>query len=279
MGSLKYRIIAFDLDGTLLTTDKRVSAANAEALRRAAEAGAYIVPATGRILKGIPAEILAFPFLRYAVTVNGAMAEDLQEGTILYHAGIDRGRALEILSFLDTEDVIYDSYMNGWGKMTRSHYEKAEAYAPDEHFLKMIRTLRTPVDDLKEYIRTSGEPIEKVQFFARNPAERDRIMAEVGKRFPEMCLTYSSVQNLEINSREATKGNALMALAKHLGIPAEEVMAIGDSTNDLSMIRAAGCGVVMGNGLPEVLKEADYVTAGNDEDGVAKAVLFLNGLE
>ena len=58
MGSLKYRIIAFDLDGTLLTTDKRVSAANAEALRRAAEAGAYIVPATGRILKGIPAEIL-----------------------------------------------------------------------------------------------------------------------------------------------------------------------------------------------------------------------------
>lgn len=275
MDRMKYRIIALDLDGTLLTTDKRITEANMEALRRAAEAGAYIVPATGRILKGLPAELLAAPFLRYAITVNGAMAEDVKEGRVLHHAGIDRGRALEILSFLDTEDVVYDCYMNGWGKMTRTHYEKADLYAPDEHFLKMIRTLRTPVDDLKEYIRKSGEPIEKVQFFARNPAERDRIMAEVGKRFPEMSLTYSAAQNLEINSPEATKGNALMALARHLGVPAEEVMAIGDSVNDLSMIRAAGCGVVMGNGLPQVLAEADYVTAGNDEDGVAKAILHF----
>lgn len=77
---MNYRLIAFDLDGTLLDSEKRIPAENIAALRRAAEKGAYIVPATGRILGGIPEELSALPFIRYYVCINGAAVMDAQTG-------------------------------------------------------------------------------------------------------------------------------------------------------------------------------------------------------
>ena len=110
-----------------------------------------------------------------------------------------------------------------------------------------------------------------------NPgADMERFRREIGKNYEMIDRGHGFWENVPLGFSKATAINVIL---EKLGIPWENTYAIGDSTNDLSMIRAAGCGVVMGNGLPEVLKEADYVTAGNDEDGVAKAVLFLNGLE
>ena len=123
---MNYRLIAFDLDGTLLDSEKRIPAENIAALRRAAEKGAYIVPATGRILGGIPEELSALPFIRYYVCINGAAVMDAQTGEALYRAEIALDTALRFYEYMDTLPVIYDCYQDGRGWMTRGMYDRAE---------------------------------------------------------------------------------------------------------------------------------------------------------
>ena len=108
-------------------------------------------------------------------------------------------------------------------------------------------------------------------------AERETARAEIAAAFPEILVTSSFRNNLELNAANADKGRALLALAQHLGIPAADTIAFGDSSNDLRMLRAAGTSVAMGNAVSEVRAVCDYVTEANDRDGVA-AFLYAHVL-
>lgn len=109
------KLILLDLDGTLLTSDKKISPANYAALERAHEKGVHIVPSTGRFFDGIPQVVRDLPFVRYAITVNGAQIYDRAEEKILYRAEIQPVDAERIYDRLDTLPVIYDCFMGGWG--------------------------------------------------------------------------------------------------------------------------------------------------------------------
>ena len=100
-----YKLIALDLDGTLLNSDKHLSAENADALQLAADSGAQIVPTTGRFFGGMPQVIRELPYLRYAITVNGAQVQDIRTGRSIYRAEIPLPRALAIMEYLDTPMV------------------------------------------------------------------------------------------------------------------------------------------------------------------------------
>ena len=108
-------IVALDLDGTLLDSQKRLSAANRAALERAAAEGVQIVPTTGRFFGMMPAVVRDLPFVRYAITVNGAEVYDRVEDKVIAREEIPRLKAVEIMELLDGYDVIYDCYRNGWG--------------------------------------------------------------------------------------------------------------------------------------------------------------------
>lgn len=171
--------------------------------------------------------------------------------------------------------MIYDCYQDNQGWMTASMWENAEAYAPSPFYLQHIRTLRRPVPDLKEHIRRSGTSLQKIQAFCRTTETQREVIGRTAERFPQLAVSTSVARNVEINDGRANKGAALTALAERLGIPMGKVAAFGDGTNDLSMIRAAGMGVAMGNAAEEVKAAADRVTAGNGEDGVGIAVETL----
>lgn len=265
----KYQLIALDLDGTLLDSGKQLSAKNAAALRRAAESGAQIVPTTGRFFDGMPPVIRELPYLRYAITINGAQVLDVGSGKTLYRAEIPLPRALEILDYLDTLPVIYDCYCGSWGWITRAMQEAAPAFIANEHSLRMVQELRTPVDELKAYLRARGDDVQKIQLFLQDVSQRPAVMAELERRFPGTVASTSLPNNIEINTAAANKGSAVRALAAHLAIPMEETISFGDGSNDLSMIRACGLGVAMANACPAVLAAADRVTASCDESGVA----------
>ena len=272
------RIIALDLDGTLLDSQKRLSAENRAALEAAAAKGVHIVPTTGRFFGMMPEAVRELPFVRYAITVNGAQVYDRATDTAIVREEIPLARALEIMRILDRHDVIYDCYRLNWGWMSAALQEKAEAYATDVHYLKMIREFRRPVPDLKAHLQeTAAEgDVQKVMLFTRNTPdgkdEADAIRAEVSAAFPEIKITASTWNNLEFNIASANKGNSLRRFAEHLGFTLENCMALGDGLNDLSMIELAGLGVAMANAHPRVLEAADHVTASNDEDGVARAI-------
>ena len=273
------KLIAFDLDGTLLDRQKNIPETNLRALKAAAEAGVLLVPATGRIYTGIPEQIRTLPGARYFITINGAYAYDAVEDRNLYSSELSVDLCLRLIRYMDTLPVIYDCYQDNWGYITRSMFQRAGDFIPDPGIMKMMRELRTPVDNLAETLRQKGRPVQKMQMHFQDLAERDRQLKLVAELFPETAVSYSLPWNIEINSAGATKGQALKALCQALGIDLRDTLAFGDGTNDLDMIRTAGIGVAMGNGAEEVKAAADWIAPYNDDAGVAAGIYRFMDLD
>lgn len=267
------KLIALDLDGTLLNSDKLLTPRNRAALTAASDAGILIVPATGRFYRGMPEAIRALPFVRYVITINGAQVFDAQTGESIYSAEIPTEEALAFFAYLDTLPVIYDCYVNGWGYITASMQGKAAEYISNIHSLQMVRELRSGVPELKAYLREGGHCPQKMQVFTKNDVPyRDALLQTLTERFPQFAISTSLPNNIEVNSRDADKGRALLGLAARLGLSRAQTMAFGDGLNDLAMIQAAGIGVAMANGHPKVKAVADMLAEDCDADGVARVV-------
>ena len=270
-------IIALDLDGTLLNSSKELSAGNFAALKAAAEAGWAVVPTTGRFYGGMPDVIRQLPFVHYAITINGACVLDLKTGQQLYRAEMPWQRARDIMSWLDDKPVLYDCYMDNAAFMTAALKEQVDDVIDDPRIRKMYHDLRQPVPELKAFVAEycgsrPGMDVQKIQFFTRDMELRARLLTEIPQVFPGILATSSSPQNIELNQDTANKGDALLALAKHLQLDPAQTLAFGDGLNDVSMLRAAGTGIAMDNAEDAVKEAADWVTASCDEDGVAAGI-------
>lgn len=272
------KLIALDLDGTLLTTDKKLTEENWTALQAAADAGIEIVPATGRYYDVIPEPIRTLPFIHYAITINGAQIYDIRDRRVLARAELPWETAVNIMEYFDGIPVIYDCYQDNRGWITAALQEKAPRFAKSEPVLEMIQKFRTPVPELKAHLRERGRPVQKVMAFFDDNALRLQAKKDLAEAFPETSITSSVENNLEINAGAANKGTALKTLAEALGIPMEQTMAFGDDLNDASMLRAAGIGVAMGNASPEAIRAADLQTTTCDDSGVAAAIRRILGL-
>ena len=180
--------------------------------------------------------------------------------------------ALRVLEYLDGFPVIYDCYQDNWGWMTRSMQETAAAFIPFEHALRMVRELRTPIDELKAYLREQNRGVQKLQLFTPDDALRRQLLKDLTERFGTLSVSTAMPCNIEINDAHANKGEAIASLTAYLGLPMAATMAIGDGLNDRSMIKMAGIGVAMANACPEILAIAGEITASCDEDGAALAI-------
>lgn len=266
---MNIRLIAFDLDGTLLNSAKTISPRTRAVLERAAAKGALLVPATGRVHENIPEEVLSLPATRYIIAINGAEVYDTEKKEILYRAELGKEESLQVFRYMDGVPAIYGWYQDGLGWMPRSFYEHLEDYSYAPWLLENMKKVYTPVDSLEEALgKLEGGP-QKLQLYFHDLEARKKYLDEIPRRYPQYAISSSLENNIEINAALATKGEALAFLCRHLGLKQDESIAFGDGTNDISMIRQAGTGVAMGNAAPEVLAAADQVTSANDEDGLA----------
>ena len=268
----KIGIIALDLDGTLLNSNKELSAGNLAALQRAANAGIEIVPTTGRFYGGMPEVIRELPFVRYVITVNGAEVADLKTGEVIYKAEIPWQQAVDIMTLLDEYPVIYDCYQDNAAWMTAEQKKDIDRIVASPHYRQMLHSLRQPVPELKAVLTERKRGVQKVQLFTDQPELWTKMMKELPERFENLCVSSSVSDNVEINQTHANKGEALRALADHLGLSHEATLAFGDGLNDLSMLRDAGIGVAMENACDEAKEIADWITLSCDEDGVAHGI-------
>ena len=279
------KLLAVDMDGTCLDRKSRITDGTIRTLRDAAAAGITVVPATGRSMACIPHRLAAGTIrkniagygkisedardnqglFRYVITSNGAQVTDIVEKRKLFREMIPKEAALALLKQCRKIRLGVTSHMNneyllqGRILVLLGHL----VYGRDAGAVRWVR-------DMSETVRTSGYEVEELQFYFMSPSARNEIRSVLAG-FPELSAAYTRLY-VEVFASGASKGNALQALADHLGIRKEETACIGDGENDLSMFRAAGLKIAMGNAVPELKKAADIITGTNDRDGAAEAV-------
>lgn len=265
------KLIALDLDGTLLTTDKKLTDYSRRVLTKAIEQGCEVVVSSGRPISAIPKELVEFPGMRYMVTANGARIVDLKEKKTLYENLLPVETAAKVLDVLAQYDDIYEIFVDGIGYTKAEGMARLEEYFSNPAMREYMMETRIPVEDVKATLYKYNKPLDKVQgiFLSR---EEKKPAAKQLAEIPGLEVTGAFGFNHEINAAGTSKGLALKVLGELIGIATEEMMACGDGMNDYDMLQTVGLSVAMANGHPEVKEMADYVTETNDENGVAKAI-------
>ena len=198
-------------------------------------------------------------------------------GKALRELYIPRGTALAAYDALAAFDCMTDLFQDGQGYTTPANRAASYRFVPD-NLRDYVLNTRTVLPDLRAFIASQERGIEKLTIFFLDEDERRRAWVEVAALGVD--VVSSLPLNMEINAAGVDKGAGLLALAEQLGLPASALMACGDGGNDTAMVAAAGLGVAMANAFPEVKAAAHYITASNNEDGVARAVeTFVLGKE
>ncbi len=266
------KLLAFDLDGTILLDHTTIPEKNMSALKKAHEKGIIIVPTTGRIKSFIPKFITDIEFIKYAVTSNGGGVYNIRTDECIYESLIDADKALEVLNVIEEHDLFTEYYVNGEAYAYNIDVDSAiiKHQMPEKKRLFISKDYRR-FDDTREFLNQKKYQFQKINLSFVPENIRTYIKKEVDK-LGGLCVTTSLGDNWEINHMNATKGEGVRALCEYLGITKDEVMTIGDNDNDLSMIKWATHSVAMGNGIDEVKSAAKYITDNCEDCGFATAV-------
>lgn len=235
-----FKLIALDMDGTLLNEEGKIPEENRRAIEEAQAKGVYVVLSTGRSIMTCREFAESLKLSSYLVTVNGSEIWDCS------------GNLLE-------RTILDASHIEMMWKLKNTHNARFWAVTSD----KVWR------EEFPEDIST--HQWLKFGFDFDEDEVREAVLAELSKN-AELEITNSSPTNIEVNAIGINKAKALLTVCDKLGISMDEVIAMGDSLNDIAMIKEAGCGVAMGNAQPIVKETADWVTGTNAEDGVAQAI-------
>ncbi len=271
------RLLAFDLDGTALEKNAVLPKRNREALLEAHRRGAILVPATGRMRGFIPRCITELP-VEYAITSNGGVVYDMAANKPIIDNLIDNKTAIAVQDILDGFDVYLEYYTGGEAitktgmpERSRTHYGM-----PEVKWTFVDSKGYTFTADFGKMLRETGLCPEKINLPYLKKAERSSIWEKLSG-IDGLRLTSSVQDNIEINSAAAHKGGALRELCEMLDIHMEQVMALGDNGNDVTMLEAAGISAAMEDGSGEAKKAAGMVTARHDDNGLAEAVCKVFG--
>lgn len=268
---MEYKLVAIDLDDTLLGNDLKISEKNKEFLQKAIDKGLLVTIATGRMFCSAQPFVTELNLNVPVITYQGALIKNSVTGETLLEWLLPMKYAQKIVEFCKKEDLhlqafIEDSY----------YYNEENKYSCYYHEHSGIKGY--PIGDLGKFLKK-----EPVKMIIINEPERINKLKDIFNEMlgGEVQITISKPSYLEFTHIEATKGKAIEHLCSMYDIEKSEVIAIGDSYNDISMIEYAGLGVAMDNS-PDIVKSvADFVTKSNDEDGVAFVIdkfLFGGGI-
>ncbi len=263
-----YKIIACDLDETLLSDDTHVCARNRQAILKAQKLGVKFVPTTGRGYTSVAETLkeigLANLANEYVISFNGACVTENKKNRVLLFNGLDfkladylyqLGLNKNVCIHVYTQDMLYVYHIN----------DDERKYLTGRHQFKIINE--------PDLTFLKGQAIAKVLFENIDQAYLHKIASNLGKVSENLDISYSSNRYLEFNQKGVNKGAGLLWLAHKLGVKPEETMAIGDNFNDLAMLKAAGLGVGVANTNPAMKKDCDFITqANNNEGGVGEAI-------
>ncbi|WP_053018664.1 Cof-type HAD-IIB family hydrolase [Staphylococcus haemolyticus] len=281
------KLIATDMDGTLLNAAHEISKENVDAIKFAQSQGITVAIATGRAFYEANTPVAETDLSVPYIFLNGAEVRD-ESFNIMNTSNLNHELVERIKSILDKDDVYYQIYTNR-GIYTEDPTKDLDIYldiakqAGQEADVEKIKqgiqkridngTLKV-VNSYEEIEDIPGELIMKVLAFNPDLEKINAIGAELSA-IPSLAISSSSRGNLEITHSDAQKGIALESIANQLNIDLKDVMALGDNLNDVSMLERVGYPVAVENAMPEVKAVAKYVTDTNENSGVGKAIMKL----
>ncbi|MFI3324820.1 MAG: Cof-type HAD-IIB family hydrolase [Clostridia bacterium] len=270
---MNVKLIAFDLDGTVLLNHRNIPEENIKAMKYAHEKGVYVVPATGRIASFLPSQLLNVDFIEYALTCNGGSIDNIKTKQCVHGAYINGAIARKVNEVLKKYNLYIEYYVKGGIPYTKTITpERAMIeYGLPEQKRYFLSKDYIYFNDIEEFLADDLREYEKINVTFIPEYAREDIRNGL-KQIPEIITSSSLPDNLEINSVTSGKGNSLIALCDYLNIDIKNAMAIGDGENDLPMLKVAGISVAMGNSCEKALKTAKYKTTDCDDCGFAKAV-------
>lgn len=267
---MKYKLIFSDFDGTLLRSDGTIGKKSADAIRDYVRRGGNFVVCTGRMNSGINEKWCRYlgidgeriPFVGF----QGAYIES-RDGETLYTDFLSPDSVIKIIGKAEELGLHVHTYDPHRVYIGRADYIIRE-------YERVTGAPFTEVGDLADFVRSNRElGYPKVMVVVSPDADIEGIKAEFASLALENVDSYmSSPIFLEFVSRTAGKGNAVRKVASLLGADMSEVIAVGDNQNDLSMIKAAGLGVAVGNALPCLIEAADFVARDHDDDPIAEII-------
>lgn len=277
---MKIKLIALDLDGTLLDSNGEISNKTCDTIKEAIKRGIEIVPATGRNIGLISEEIKAIDGIRYAITSNGAAVVDLREGRVIFSNFINLDILKRIIDLIKNYPIVIEFYADGHAYVDRDIFDNPEKYDLNENQIHLMSYNHILIENIFGLIDESTDInwikcVEKINIPFLNEDIKKKVLKSLSNEFHELKITSSGKDNLEINISSANKGNGLEKLVNILGIRLEEVAAIGDNNNDIEMIEKSGFGIAMGNAIDEMKNKACYITLDNDRNGASEAIIKI----
>ena len=266
-----YKLIALDMDGTLLREDKTISDRTKKVIAKAVQKGVKVVLASGRPIEGLQRYLEELKLKSkedYVMSFNGSVIQNACTKEII-SKNILKGSHLKELYALSKVIGVNIHAFSNQGCIT----PRMNEYSQLEGSINGIEVNEVNFDMISE-----EEDIIKIMFI-----DPEEVLEKAIKEIPQAIFEkYTVVRSapffLEFLNKASSKGTGVKALAEHLGIKQEEVICIGDAGNDLDMIQFAGLGVAMGNAFEEVKEAADYITHDNEEDGVAHVIEKFIGI-
>ena len=262
-------MLAIDMDGTLLNSENQISKRTEDAIKKAKKKGIQVVLSTGRILKSARNFSEDLQLKDSIISCNGAVIAD-EEHNIIYKKGINREIANSVMELGRIHNIYYHFYSDT-GLYSNTHIEDVIGFYNDQNIKDEKRRIRMNVFINPREIFDNNIEICKFLFMDKD-GDKLKVLREELSLIDKVNVCSSWNNNIEIMDMEVSKGYALDYISKRLGILKEEIIAIGDNENDISMLKYAGLGVAMGNAVEKTKKASDIITSTNDEDGVAKVI-------
>ncbi len=263
------RLIALDMDGTLLGADHHtIPQRNIDALRAASARGVKIAIASGRSWSLVREHAAGLGCVDFGITANGAFVLDAATGAEMASFPMDSAQCVDIIRILRRWGLAFELYIGPENYMD-GRLEDVKELILSDHFFEMFCRNTTSVDDVAA-VAAKGRP-GKFDIFCVPDSVRAQVQAEIAAT-GDVVFTGALGYNMELNAPGVHKGRALAALAQRLGLTADQVMAFGDADNDLEMLEYARWSFAMGNAAPEAKATARHVTGANFEGGVGMAV-------
>ncbi|KKI89784.1 HAD family hydrolase [Bacillus sp. SA1-12] len=276
------KLIAIDLDGTLLSSNIEISKENVDAIQKAQQAGHVVMICSGRAPEDIKQLIEKTPLDCPVAGSNGTKV--LADGKLLSQISIDKESVKEVAAILNEKKYPFKLYTSHgilvastWTERMLAFLEQNQEFSsgltPKEYKFLTEQPQETDTiklfDEIEDVLKIEEIAIQK--FFIPTISGKDELIATL-KAFEGISITTSGPFNIEIMDTNGHKGNGIKVMAEYFNIPIENTVAIGDNFNDVPMLEAAGLSIAMGNADPTVKDIADVVTLTNNEHGVAHAI-------